>query len=108
MTETGLVRLVLISFFFWGLFWSRDHLGDRKFDLDIGSSIYQGFSRILTCWYMSWDINQKIMLVTVLLSVASPLGYDWGMVEIQIDTTVESGSNNYKRAYQRCVYFIRR
>ena len=52
--------------------------------------IDQGFSGILTYWDIAWDIDQKIVLVKELVLAASPLGYDWGVVAIQIDTTVES------------------
>ena len=41
----------------------------------------------------------KIVLGKGLVLVALPFGYDWGIVAIQIDTTVESSSPSYKRAY---------
>ena len=51
---------------------------------------------------------RKIVIGKGLVSVASPLGYDWGIAEVQIYTTVESISLSYKKAYYYCVYFMRR
>ena len=48
------------------------------------------------------------MLVQGLVLVASPLGYDRGIISIKIDITVESSIPIYKRSYYRCVYFMRR
>ena len=78
-----------LGFIFWGIFWSGDPSGDRDFDWDIRSSIDQGFSGISTCWEISWDLDQTILL-------ASPLGCDRDIVAIQIDTTVEYCSPIYK------------
>ena len=67
--------------------------GDRDFDQEIGISIDRGFSGISTCWEIAWDINRMIVLVKGLVSIASPLGYDRGILAIQIDKTVESSSH---------------
>ena len=47
-----------------------------------------GFSWISTCWYIAWQIDRNIMLVKGLVLVASPSGYNLGVVVIQIKTTV--------------------
>ena len=79
-----------VSVFFWGLYKLGDRSDNQDFNQEIGSLIDQGFSWILTCWDIAWEIDRKIMLVKELVLVASPLGYNWGVVAIQIDTTVES------------------
>ena len=63
-------------------------MGDQYFDQEIGSSIDRVLSGISTSWKIAWDLDQNIVLVTVLVLVASPLGYDWWIVAIQIDTTI--------------------
>ena len=65
--------------------------------------IDRGSSGISTCqdidWENNWEIDRNIVLNKGLVSVASPSGFDFGMVTIQIYTTVESSSPSYKRAY---------
>ena len=73
--------------------------GDWEFDRDIGSSINWGSSGIYTCWEIAWELDRKIVLVTDLVFVAWPSGYDRGIVKEQIETAVESSSPSYKRAY---------
>ena len=78
----------------WRINWAIGSLIGRS-----ESSINWGFYGILTFWEISWELNHKIFLGKGLFLVASPLGYDWGIVSMQIDTTVESSSPSYKRAY---------
>ena len=72
-----------------------DCLGDQEFNLEIRRSIDQGFSGISTFLEIAWEINRKIVIVKGLVAVASPLGHNWGIVAIQIDTTVDSISPIY-------------
>ena len=55
--ETGLVWLVLSWFRLLGNLLVLDCSGDQEFDWEIGSSIDRGFSGILTCWEIYWEIN---------------------------------------------------
>ena len=92
----GWSRLVLVL---WGLLRSEDSSGHREFDWEIRRSIYWRLSGILTCWEITWDLHWNILLVTGLVLVASPSGYNPGIIEIKIYTTVESCSTSYKRDY---------
>ena len=61
--------------------------------------IDQGFSDILTCYEIDWDLNQKIVFDKGLVLVALPSGFDGRIVSIQIDTKFEPSSPTYKIAY---------
>ena len=84
-----------VGFVFWGLYRSRDSSGDQDIYREIEKLINRGFSGISTCWDIAWELNWKIVLVTGLVLVASPSRYNRGIVEIQIDTTVEYSSPSY-------------
>ena len=88
-----------LGFAFWELYWSGVCLGDWEFDRDTRISMDWGFSGIWTCWEIIWEINQKIVLDKGLVSVASPLGFDRGIVTIQIYTIFEYSSPSYKISY---------
>ena len=61
--------------------------------------IDQRFSGIYTCWEIFWVLDWNIVLDKGLVSVASPLGFDRGVVSKELDKTVESISPSYKIAY---------
>ena len=62
-----------------------------------------GTSGISICQEIDWEkdreLDWEIVLEKGLVSVASPSGFDWGIVTIKLDKTVESNSLSYKRAY---------
>ena len=81
---------------------------DWDFDQEIGSLIDWGFSGSSTCWEISWELDRNVVLDKGLVSMALTLGYDQGIVSIQIDTNVGSSSPSYKNNYERCIYFMTR
>ena len=81
------------------LYWSGDRLVDWEFDHEIGSLIDWGFSDSSTCWEISWELDRNIVLGKGLVSVALTLGYNQGIISIQIDTNVGSSSTSYKTNY---------
>ena len=93
MTETGLVRLVSSWFRLLGTLSvggsfgrSGAGSGDRKLDRS-------GFSEISTCWEIAWELDRKIVLVTDLVFVAWPSGYDRGIVAV-INKTLNLSNEN--------------
>ena len=97
-----------LVFFLWELYRLGDRSGDQEFDRETGSSIDQGSYGIYIYQEIAWELDRKIVHDKGLVSVASTLGSDRGIVTINIDTTVKYSSTIHKRAYQRCVYFMRR
>ena len=81
------------------LYWSGDRSVDREFDQDIRRSIDRGFSAISNCWKVFWELDQKVVIGKVFVLVALPLGYNRGIVAIQIYRTVKSSSPRHKEAY---------